>query len=87
MEPLYPWEYLFSSLIRERGREVPGVLPVEEEVGSGSAAGTSPFWLAVGSTVLICQQLGLSSDHSDLAVCQGGDLRNLVQAVSLPMFS
>lgn len=48
MEPLYPWEYLFSSLIRDRGREVPRVPPVEEEVGSGSAAGTSPFWLAVG---------------------------------------
>lgn len=44
----------------------------------GSASGTSPFWLAVGSTVSICRQLGLSLDLLDPAVCWGGDLRNLL---------
>ena len=45
---------------------------------SGSASGTSPFRLVVGSAVSIGQQLGLSLDLSDPAVCWGGDLRNLL---------
>lgn len=64
MEPVYRWGYLVS-LSRDGRREVLGYLLWRRVGGcffSGSASGTFLSCLALGSTLSICQGLGLSLD-------------------------